>query len=157
MCHLIACKISVCLSFLKRIKMKRFYRISVFTSLLVDASLFTELLYTVGDIGKERHIWSDCATMCFRRPVMKQGTSRKHAYIILTPISPLLYSKTGADRGYTLFFLFLLKNVDCGYSLEPPWQGGSNEYPQSMFWAGIWKIEIFIWFFFFFFFSFFWW
>ena len=30
--------------------------------------------------------------------------------------------------GYTLFFLFLLKNTDCGYSLELPRQGGSNEY-----------------------------
>ena len=25
------------------------------------------------------------------------------------------------------------QNIDCGYSLEPPGQGGSNEYPQSMF------------------------
>ena len=25
------------------------------------------------------------------------------------------------------------QNVDCGYSLEPPQRGGSNEYPQSMF------------------------
>ena len=24
-------------------------------------------------------------------------------------------------------------NIDCGYSLEPPRRGGSNEYPQSMF------------------------
>ena len=24
------------------------------------------------------------------------------------------------------------KNIDCGYSLEPPCRGGSNEYPQSM-------------------------
>ena len=31
------------------------------------------------------------------------------------------------------FFVFLLKNIDCGYSLEPPRRGGSNEYPQSMF------------------------
>ena len=29
--------------------------------------------------------------------------------------------------------MFLLKNIDCGYSLEPPRRGGSNEYPQSMF------------------------
>ena len=28
-----------------------------------------------------------------------------------------------------MFFLFLLKNIDCGYSLEPPHRGGSNEYP----------------------------
>ena len=27
----------------------------------------------------------------------------------------------------------MLKNIDCGYSLEPPRRGGSNEYPQSMF------------------------
>ena len=25
------------------------------------------------------------------------------------------------------------QNIDCGYPLEPPWRGGSNEYPQSMF------------------------
>ena len=25
------------------------------------------------------------------------------------------------------------QNTDCGYSLEPPRRGGSNEYPQSMF------------------------
>ena len=27
------------------------------------------------------------------------------------------------------------QNIDCGYSLEPPRRGGSNEYPQSMFLA----------------------
>ena len=48
--------------------------------------------------------------------------------------------------GYTLFFLFLLKNIDCGYSLEWPRRGGSNEFQQSMFWAEMWKIsEFFIW------------
>ena len=25
------------------------------------------------------------------------------------------------------------QNIDCGYSLELPRRGGSNEYPQSMF------------------------
>ena len=39
----------------------------------------------------------------------------------------------------TLFFLFLLKNIACGYSLEAPRRGGSNEYPQSMFSAEMWK------------------
>ena len=29
--------------------------------------------------------------------------------------------------------MFLLKNIDCGYSLEPPRRGGSNEYQQFMF------------------------
>ena len=27
------------------------------------------------------------------------------------------------------------KNIDYGYSLEPPRRGGSSEYPQSMFWS----------------------
>ena len=36
--------------------------------------------------------------------------------------------------------------MDCGYSLEPPRRGGSNEYPQSMFLTEIGKIlELFIW------------
>ena len=26
------------------------------------------------------------------------------------------------------------QNIDCGYTLEPPRQGDSNQYPQSMFW-----------------------
>ena len=32
-------------------------------------------------------------------------------------------------------FLIFAQNIDCGYSLEPPRRGGSNEYPQYMFWS----------------------
>ena len=32
------------------------------------------------------------------------------------------------------------QNIDCGYSLEPPRRGGSNEYPQSMLFSKIRKI-----------------
>ena len=32
------------------------------------------------------------------------------------------------------------QNIDCAYLLEPPRWCGSNEYPQSMFWAEIRKI-----------------
>ena len=31
-------------------------------------------------------------------------------------------------------FLIFAQNIDCGL-LEPPCQGVSNEYPQSMFWS----------------------
>ena len=34
---------------------------------------------------------------------------------------------------YSDIFHISAKNIDCGYSLEPPRRGGSNEYPQSMF------------------------
>ena len=35
------------------------------------------------------------------------------------------------------FYIFLIfaQNIDCGYTLEPPQRGGSNEYPQSLFWS----------------------
>ena len=34
-----------------------------------------------------------------------------------------------------MFFLIFPQNIDCGYTLELPHRGGSNEYPQSMFWG----------------------
>ena len=33
---------------------------------------------------------------------------------------------------FMIFFIFLLK-TDCGYSLEPPRRGGSNEYHNLCF------------------------
>ena len=37
-----------------------------------------------------------------------------------------------SDKNSNIFSYFC-SNIDCGYSLEPPLRGGSNEYPQSMF------------------------
>ena len=49
------------------------------------------------------------------------------------PPKPHFYIANLGYAGVYLFFLFLLQNIDCGYSLEPPRRGGSNVYPQSMF------------------------
>ena len=49
------------------------------------------------------------------------------------PFKPHFYIAKLGYAGVYLFFLFLLQNIDCGYSLEPPRRGGSNVYPQSMF------------------------
>ena len=38
-------------------------------------------------------------------------------------------------RKCLIFFLIFAQNIDRGYTLEPPRRGGSNEYPQSMFWS----------------------
>ena len=79
-----------------------------------------------------KRLQMSCSTAYARSGVNQiwilKNSSRKHTYIILTP----------------LLFLFLFKNRDCGYSLEPPRRGGSNEYPQSMFKAEIWKISEFL-------------
>ena len=45
-----------------------------------------------------------------------------------------------SDKKNSDIFHISAQNIDCGYSLEPPRRGGSNEYPQPMFWAEIRKI-----------------
>ena len=44
-----------------------------------------------------------------------------------------------SDKNSDIFHISA-QNIDCGYSLEPPRRGGSNEYPQSIFLAEIRKI-----------------
>ena len=36
-----------------------------------------------------------------------------------------------------LYIVFFAQNIDFGYTFEPPRRGGSNEYPQSMFYSKI--------------------
>ena len=51
------------------------------------------------------------------------------------PIKPHFYIVKLRFTGVYIIFLFLLKDIDCGYSLESHHQGCYNEYPQSMFWT----------------------
>ena len=61
----------------------------------------------------------------------RKKTLRKHAYSNIEKISP---PKTEfSDKKTSDIFHISAQNIDCGYSLEPPRRGGSNEYPQSMF------------------------
>ena len=59
------------------------------------------------------------------------------------PLKPHFYIVKLGFTGVYIIFLISAQNIDCGYSFEPPRRGGSNEYPQSMFWAEIWKISEF--------------
>ena len=59
-------------------------------------------------------------------------------------LKPHFYTVKLGFTGVYIIFLISAQNIDCGYSLKPPHQGGSNEYPQSMFWAEIWKIWEFL-------------
>ena len=63
---------------------------------------------------------------------------------MLTPLNPTFYIVKPGFTGVFIIFFFLLKNIYCGYSLEPPRRGGSNEYPQYMFWAEIWKLHFLV-------------
>ena len=54
---------------------------------------------------------------------------RKHAYLNMLKILPP--KNENFQIKILIFFIFLLKNIDCGYSLELPRRGGSNKYRQS--------------------------
>ena len=56
----------------------------------------------------------------------------KHAYSNILNILP---PKNENFQIKTDIFHISAQNIDCRYSLEPPRRGGSNEYPQSMFWS----------------------
>ena len=40
-----------------------------------------------------------------------------------------------------IFFNIFAQTILCGYTLEPPHRGSSNEYPQCMFWIKNKKIR----------------
>ena len=62
------------------------------------------------------------------------------------PLTSHFYIGKLGFTGVYIFFLFLLWNIDRGFSLEPPHWGSSNVYPRSMFRAKIRKIShFFIW------------
>ena len=65
--------------------------------------------------------------------VVECALLRKHAY---SNTLKILQPKTeNSQIKISVIFHISAENIDCGYSLELPWQGGSNEYPQSMFWS----------------------
>ena len=83
--------------------------------------------------------------MCVQQRIFRVVKDPKQAHRLITvsirktylynfdPLKPHFYIVKLDLQGYKLFVLFLLKNIDCWYSLEPLCRGGSNEYPQSMF------------------------
>ena len=66
---------------------------------------------------------------------------RKQAYSNILKILPPKNEKNFIK--ILTFFQISAQNIDCGYSLEPPRRGGSNEYPQSMFLSRNKKINVY--------------
>ena len=59
-------------------------------------------------------------------------------FVIITKTRLFEYIETftSKNRKFSdkkLIFYISAQNIDCGYSLEPPRRGATNEYPQSMF------------------------
>ena len=63
--------------------------------------------------------------------IVRSSSLRKHPYSNILKILPL--KKENFQIENSDIFHISAQNIDCGYSLEPPRRGSSNEYPQSMF------------------------
>ena len=63
--------------------------------------------------------------------LLYKRTLRKHAYSNILKILPPKNENFQIKKSD--IFHISAQNINCGYSLEPPRRGGSNEYPQSMF------------------------
>ena len=62
------------------------------------------------------------------------------------PLKPHVYIVKLGFTGVYIIFLISAQKHRLWYSFEPPRRGGSYEYPQSMFWAEMYKIsEFFVW------------
>ena len=102
-----------------------------------------------------RRVWS--GSNCLPRPIfpntlskhdnlIKASPLRKHpgsapenlvtvtkTYLYnFDPLKPHFYIVKLGFTGVYIIFIISAQNIDCGYSLEPPRWGGSNEYPQSI-------------------------
>ena len=64
--------------------------------------------------------------------VIQQNIMKTQLYNF-DPIKPNFYTVKLGFTGVYIIFLISAHNIDCGYPLEPPHPGGSNEYPQFMF------------------------
>ena len=87
------------------------------------------------------HIWNHQRTKKIK-PVLFERITKTRLYNI-DPLKPHFYIVKLGFTGVYIIFLISAQKHGLWYSLEPPRRGGSNEYPQSMFWAEIRKISEF--------------
>ena len=109
--------------------------------------------------SKKSLYYKNCIGHCgdkfnFRVPIWEQNTEtekrngfwyvirKTHLYNV-DSLQPHFYIvKLGFTGVDIIFLISALRH--CGYSLELPQWSSSDEYPQSMFWAEIWKILEFL-------------
>ena len=91
---------------------------------------FIDLLESVFSTYK-RHSQSRVHLLKVKADEACAGQLRKHAYSnILKILQP---KKESFQIKNSDIFYISAQNIDCGYSLEMPRRGGSNECPQFMF------------------------
>ena len=69
----------------------------------------------------QKHVQTSVSTVCVTGATFRKiAAIRKTCPCNVYPLEPHFYIEKLGFAGVYLFFLFLLQNIDCGYSLEPP-------------------------------------
>ena len=120
--------------------MSRSAKISSHTCRVV---LCTDLYYVlvltlfVND-SKTSNLFDQHVNKCFDSLQQKGVPLREAIFSFFLPLRKHAYSNTRKfyyqkNENFQIkifeFFHISAQNIDCEYSLEPPWRGGSNEYP----------------------------
>ena len=94
---------------------------------ICDMMIDYRCLYEIGskEISKKLKI-----KIC--EPKTSKSITKTYLYKF-DPLEPHFYIVKLGFTGVYIIFLISAQKIDCGYSLEPPRRGGSNEYPQYMF------------------------
>ena len=81
------------------------------------------------------HLFSDCLEQAgykylrmSREALVSLNSITKTCLYNFDPLKPNFYIVKLGFTGVYIIFLLSAQNMDCGYSLEPPCRGGSNEY-----------------------------
>ena len=69
---------------------------------------------------------------CYNKLVRSISITKTYLYNF-DPLKPHFYVVKLGFTGVYIIFRISAKNIVCGYSLEPPRWGGSNEYPRTVF------------------------
>ena len=80
------------------------------------------------------HQLSESSRLSFRSQLQYLDETSIIMKICLCNIQRLFSGVKENFIGKNDVFNIFAQNIDCGYTLESPRRGGSNEYPQSMFW-----------------------
>ena len=112
------------------------FELSVHITRSDACSQTTDISFTSRIIWK----WQYAAKAKIRNNLRIPIITKTHLYNF-DPLKPHFYIVKLGFTGVYIIFLISAQNIDCGYSLEPPRRGGSNEYPKSMFRVEIWKIS----------------
>ena len=87
--------------------------------------------FGIGNGVSEVRLWK---TTPFRHDVSSAYSITKTCPCYIQRFFKVIKNENFQKKNLDIFLIFA-QNIDCGYTLEPPRRGGSNVYPQSMFWS----------------------